>query len=56
LRVSVPARQQRAVRFSVTPPAEASGIAIITADVAFDEWDLREWIEAILIVPRRAAT
>lgn len=50
LRVSVPARQQRALRFSVTPPADASGLAIITADVAFDQWDLREWIEAIVSV------
>jgi glyoxylase-like metal-dependent hydrolase (beta-lactamase superfamily II) len=50
LRVSVPARQQRALRFSVTPPADASGLAIITADVAFDQWNLREWTEAIVSV------
>lgn len=50
LRVLIPAREERAVRFSVTPPADASGIAIITADVAFDQWDLREWTEAIVSV------
>ena len=50
LRVLIPAREERAVRFSVTPPPDASGIAIITADVAFDEWNLREWSEAIIAV------
>jgi glyoxylase-like metal-dependent hydrolase (beta-lactamase superfamily II) len=50
LRVLIPAREERAVRFSVTPPPDASGIAIITADVAFDEWDLRDWSEAIIAV------
>jgi glyoxylase-like metal-dependent hydrolase (beta-lactamase superfamily II) len=50
LRVLTPAGEERTVRFSVTPPADASGIAIITADVAFDKWDLREWIEAIVSV------
>jgi len=34
----------------VTPPADASGLAIITADVAFDQWDLREWAEAMVSV------
>lgn len=46
----MPARQQRALRFSVTPPAGAFGLAIITADVAFDQWDLREWTEALVSV------
>jgi hypothetical protein len=32
------------------PPADASGLAIITADVAFDQWDLREWTEAMVSV------
>jgi hypothetical protein len=50
LRVLTPAREERAVRFSVTPPANASGLAIITADVAFDQWDLREWTEAMVSV------
>ena len=48
LRVVVPARGERVARFSVTPGA--AGLGIVTADVAFGPWDLREWTEAMIDV------
>ena len=48
LRVLVPAHGERTVRFGVT--AGAAGLGIVTADVAFGAWDLREWIEAMVTV------
>jgi len=48
LRVTVPARHERSVNFTVT--ASASGLGIVTADVAFGPWDLREWTEAMVAV------
>jgi hypothetical protein len=46
LRVSVPARAQRSVSIPVT--AGGSGLGIVTADVAFGDWDFREWTEAMV--------
>jgi glyoxylase-like metal-dependent hydrolase (beta-lactamase superfamily II) len=46
VRVSVPAREERSVRFAVT--AGGAGLGIVTADVAFADWDLREWTEAMV--------
>jgi hypothetical protein len=48
LRVSVPAHGERTVHFTVT--AGGAGLGIVTADVAFGAWDLREWIEAMVTV------
>lgn len=48
LRVSVGPRQEGFVRIPVT--VGASGLKIITADVAFGPWDLREWTEAMVAV------
>ncbi|MBN1844093.1 MAG: MBL fold metallo-hydrolase [Sedimentisphaerales bacterium] len=47
--LSIPAGQEAAAVFSVTPPAEDGGkVAVITADVAFGQWDLRFWCEALI--------
>ena len=46
LRMKVPARQERAVSFPIT--AGTAGLGVVTADVAFDGWELREWTEAMV--------
>jgi len=46
LRVSVPARGERSVHVPVT--AAGPGLGIVTADIAFGAWDLREWTEAMV--------
>lgn len=46
----VEALQEHRVRFRVESPLRASGTGIVTADVSFQEHDLREWIEAIVEV------
>lgn len=48
LRVSVAPRQEGSVTIPVT--VGASGLKIVTADVAFGPWDLREWTEAMVTV------
>ena len=48
LRVLVPAHGERTVNFAVT--AGGAGLGIVTADVQFGAWDLREWIEAMVTV------
>ena len=48
LRITVPARQERSVAIPVT--AGSAGLGIVTADVAFGKWDLREWTEALVNV------
>jgi hypothetical protein len=51
LAVQIPAQQEGTVTISCAAPADAKeGIQIITADLAWNEWDLREWTEAMLIV------
>ena len=45
--------QETPAVFRVTIPASAaSPVAVVTADVAFDEWDLRHWCEAIIALER----
>ena len=46
LRVTVPPRQERAVSIPVN--AGSAALKIVTADVAFGPWDLREWTEAMV--------
>jgi len=46
LRVSIGPREERSVTIPVT--AGAPGLKIVTADVAFGAWDLREWVEAMV--------
>jgi len=48
LRVSVDPRREQSVSIPVT--AGAPGLKIVTADVAFGPWDLRQWTEAMVIV------
>ena len=42
-------KEDRAL-FRITPHEEASGLTVLTADVAFGEHDLRQWIEAMVAV------
>jgi hypothetical protein len=46
LRVSVGPRQEQSVGIVIT--TGAPGLKIVTADVAFGAWDLREWTEAVV--------
>ena len=46
--VSAAPRTESRVKMQVTPPAGAQGLAVITADVAFADKDLREWAEALI--------
>ena len=48
IRVSVGPRQEGSVSIPIT--VGASGLKIVTADVAFGPWDLREWAEAMVTV------
>jgi glyoxylase-like metal-dependent hydrolase (beta-lactamase superfamily II) len=48
LRVSVGPLKEGSVSIPVT--VGASGLKIVTADVAFGPWDLREWTEAMVMV------
>lgn len=44
------AQKEDRVLFRITPDEEASGLTVLTADVAFGEHDLRQWIEAMVAV------
>jgi glyoxylase-like metal-dependent hydrolase (beta-lactamase superfamily II) len=48
IHVSVGPRQERSVNIPIT--VSTPGLKIITADVAFGSWDLREWAEAMVTV------
>ncbi len=48
LRVSVGPHQEGSARIPVT--VGTSGLKVVTADVAFGSWDLREWTEAMITV------
>jgi hypothetical protein len=48
VRMSVGPRQEVSVRIPVT--VGTPGLKIVTADVAFGPWDLREWTEAMVTV------
>ncbi len=49
LHVTIPARQERSVSVRATAPREA-GLSVLTADIAFGPWDLREWVETLVSV------
>lgn len=53
LRVTIGPRQQGFVAIPIT--ASNPGLSIVTADIAFGPWDLREWTEAMVTVKSRAA-
>jgi glyoxylase-like metal-dependent hydrolase (beta-lactamase superfamily II) len=42
----VPARQERSVNVPIK--VTSHGMKLVTADVAFGPWDLREWVEALV--------
>lgn len=51
LTVRIPAREEGAVEVAFQiPPETAAGIHLVTADVAWGDWDLREWTEAMVTV------
>lgn len=48
-RLTVEPRQEEFVTLRIAVPASASeSVCMVTADVAFDEWDLRHWCEALI--------
>ena len=49
LRVSIGPREEGSVKIPVIAGPSA-GLKIVTADVAFADWDLREWTEAMITV------
>ena len=46
--LTVPARAEATVAVPVVPAAGDTGVHVVTADVAFNSWDLREWAEALV--------
>ncbi len=46
--VTVEPRSEGRAAIEVTPPADAEGLVVIPADVAFADKDLREWTEALV--------
>ena len=48
LRVSVGPRQEGTVNIPIT--VGSAGLKIVTADVAFGPWNMREWTEAMVTV------
>jgi hypothetical protein len=53
-KLTAAAHAESTIRLRLTPAAGAAGLHVITADVAFGEWDLREWAEAMVLVGQRA--
>jgi hypothetical protein len=50
LALTVPARTERKASFKVHALPAAKGVCLITADVSFDEFDLRRWTESLIEV------
>jgi glyoxylase-like metal-dependent hydrolase (beta-lactamase superfamily II) len=50
LDITIPPREERTASVYVTPAADAKGVSIITADISFGEWNLRQFTEAIVSV------
>jgi glyoxylase-like metal-dependent hydrolase (beta-lactamase superfamily II) len=48
--VTIPPRTEGRLALGVTVPASASGLEIVTADVAWSDRELREWAEALIDV------
>ena len=51
--LTIPPRSEASQVFRVKVPKKATpGVAVLTADIKFDGWELREWSEAFIeIVP-----
>lgn len=43
-------RSEGRVRFGITPSPDAAGLSVVTGDVSFRDHDLRQWIEAMVVV------
>jgi glyoxylase-like metal-dependent hydrolase (beta-lactamase superfamily II) len=50
--LTVNAREEKFIPVRFTPAKSQAGVHMITADIAFDTWDLREWVEAMVTVTR----
>jgi len=50
--VKVNPREESVVTRTVIPPANAEGLTVLTADVAFGEVDLRQWTEVLVNVEK----
>lgn len=51
--ISIPSKSEAAVEITLAAPSETpDGIRLLTADVAWGDWELREWTEAMLTVNR----
>ena len=52
--IPVPAREEGAVELVFVVPEDArSGILLLTADLSWGDWELREWAEAMVTVTNR---
>lgn len=55
--VRVPPRQEGVASFTVTVPEAATGLHVVTADLAWGDWELREWtemmVEVVAAIPER---
>ena len=52
--VSIPARREGTVSVTCVAPADARpGVQLVTADLAWADWDLRHWTEALLVVEEK---
>ena len=50
VRLTLGPGQEGSASFALKPPPGFEGLAVVTADVAFGAWDLREWCEALVRV------
>ncbi|HTF16877.1 MAG TPA: MBL fold metallo-hydrolase, partial [Chryseolinea sp.] len=51
--IVIPARTEGQYRFKVSVPKKTTtGVALVSVDVSFDNWELREWTEAIIEITR----
>jgi glyoxylase-like metal-dependent hydrolase (beta-lactamase superfamily II) len=50
--INVESLREGRVSFKITPPAEASGLTVLSADVLMGDHDLRQWAEAIVEIAR----
>ena len=53
---SIEPRKEAEIHFKITVPAHASkSVYVITSDVEFGKWDLRQWCECMIEIDRRNA-
>ena len=55
--VRIPPREEGRVPFTVTVPEAAAGLHVVTADLGWGDWELREWtemmVEVVAAIPER---